>query len=572
MTSRARRLLKLALKIGVALGLLGAVALAAFSVWIEGHCLAPEPDLGPIKPAIVEDSVRTDADGTRRIGKAWTRVYRGVRVTYLAGPPFELGFANARLSQDVLEKQEDVLYASKDAFVPSRLLQAVGRKVLLFAGRHLPEHVADKRKLEILGLSRGGKPDRHAADAPLYHRVLHYHAIHDYAHHLIDNPLIQGHWDELRAGCSAFAATGAATREGHVLLARDFDMELGRIFDEEKVVYVVAPEGGIPFVSVAWSGMAGAVTGLNREGIACALNASASDDDAWEGEPVSLVVRDVLERAHTLDEAVAIIREAKVFVSDSFALASAREDRVLVVEKSPGRCAVREADAGLVLVANHFLAPEFANDQTNGKRQRQATTEERLARLRDLVPPLRGQLDPAVCVSVLRDRRGPGGRDVGLGNRGALDALIATHSVVIDATSRTLWVAAAPHTLGEYVPVALETLLQRGSLDPLDLSARAIPADPLLASGGYERHMTRRRKLLAARDALAAGDVAQARALADEARGFDPASYEPEEVLARVAAKEGRTDDARAHARASLERSPPFESLRDELRKLAETK
>ena len=202
---------------------------------------------------------------------------------YLAGPPFELGFANARLSQDVLERQEDILYKSKDTFVPWRAVQWVLRKAILFAGRHLPDDVSPARKLEILGLVRGSKPDRHAADAPLYHRVLHYHAIHDYAHLLIDNPLIIGHWDELQAGCTAFAATSAATREGHVLLARDFDMELGRIFDEEKVVLVVAPESGIPFVSVAWSGMAGAVTGLNREGIACALNAGASDDDAVHG-------------------------------------------------------------------------------------------------------------------------------------------------------------------------------------------------------------------------------------------------------------------------------------------------
>src|SRR5205814_857202 len=108
-------------------------------------------------------------------------------------------------------------------------------------------------------------------------------AIHDVAHMLIDSPFVHGHYDELRAGCSAFAASASATSDGHVLLARNFDFEAGRVFDEEKVVLVVEPRDGIPFVHVAWSGMVGAVSGLNREGIACALNASASDDDASVG-------------------------------------------------------------------------------------------------------------------------------------------------------------------------------------------------------------------------------------------------------------------------------------------------
>jgi hypothetical protein len=548
---------------------LALVGLAGFSVWIERNAFAPEPDLGGIQPAIANESVRVEKDGTTRLGKASSLTHRGVRYLYLAGPPFELGYENARLSQDVLERQEDVLYRSKDAFVPSRVLQWILRKVLLFMGRGLPEFVPEKRKLEVLGLARGSKPDRHADDAPLYHRVLHYHAIHDYVHLLMDNPVVYGHWDELRTGCSAFAATSEATRDRHVLLARDFDMELGRIFDEEKVVLVVNPESGIPFVSVAWSGMAGAVTGVNRAGIACVLDAAASDDDAFTGEPISFVVRDVLERAHTLDEAVAIIRDARVFVSDDFVLASAGEDRAVVVEKSPRRCAVRQAEGGLVLATNHFLCPEFSGDKANGKRRRDATTEERFARLTELVAPLRGSLSVPSCVSVLRDRRGPQGKDIGLGNRAAIDALIATHSVVIDATARTLWVAAAPHTLGPYFPVSLESVLEKGRIDPAELDRAAIPADPLLASGGYERHLKKRKTLLAARDALDGKDLDGAKKLAEEARALDPSAYEPEEILARVALAAGDRAAAAAHARAALERFPPFAGLREELTTLS---
>lgn len=546
--------------------LLLAGGLVAFSFWVESAAIAPEPVLASV-PRICDQLVYEQPAGVSRIAGSWSRVHRGVRFMKLQGEPFELGFANGKLSGDAPEKLEDVLYRAKDAFIPSKAAQWAVRKLVLFKQRNLASFIPEARQLEILGLTRAARRDRHSEDGPLYNRVLGYHAVHDVAHMLIDNPLIHGHYDELKAGCTAFAASKPATKDGHVLLARNFDFEAGRVFDEEKVVIACLPSKGIPFVHVAWSGMVGAVTGINAEGIACALNAGASDDDASCGRPVSLVVRDVLEQARTLDEAVAIIRAAPVFVSDSYVLASGREERTLVVEKSPGRCAVREAKEGLLLVANHFLTPEFANDETNGRRRHDATTEERLGRLDELTAPLRGHLDAKSALAILRDRRGPKGKDVGLGNRGAIDGLIATHSVIIDATDRVLWVSVAPHTLGHYLRVPLDAMLRDASWAPSDEGA--FPEDPLVASGEYEKHLTKRRKLLAARDALSAGDLARAKALAEEARLLDARFYEPEELLARIARESGDAAAAKEHAKAALDRVPPFATLRDELEALA---
>jgi hypothetical protein len=543
-----------------------AAALVALCVWIEHVAIAPEPVLST-RPSILDASVAQGV-GIQRLGPAWFSKQGSIRVLRLQGSPFELGYENARLSGEALERLEDVLFRAREAFVPSAALRWTLRKLILFTQRDLPDHFSEQRKLEVLGLARGSRPDRHADEAPLYHRILGYHAIHDVGHLLIDSPFVQGHYDEMGPGCTAFAAVGSATADGHALLARNFDFEAGRIFDEEKVVLAVEPEGKIPFLSVAWSGMAGAVTGVNREGIACVLNAGASDDDATSGTPVSLVVREVFERARTLDEAIEIIRSAHVFVSDSFTLVSARENRAAVVERSPGRCAVREAKDGLVLAANHFLAPEFKDDAANARRRHDATTEERYARLEELVPPLAGKLSVPECVSVLRDRRGPEGADVGLGNRGAICALIATHSVVIDATARTIWVSEGPHTLGRYVPFALDALLAGDGPDA-KAEARALPADPLLGDGGYDRHVDKRRALLAARAALSVEDYPKARAFAEKARLLDLRFYEAEELLARIADAEDKTDEARQHARAALDRAPPYASVRAELEALA---
>ena len=57
---------------------------------------------------------------------------------------------------------------------------------------------------------------------------------------------------------------------------------------------------------------------------------------------------------------------------------------------------------------------------------------------------------PRTVLELLRGKRGVGGVELGLGNRNSLDALIATHSVVADATTLILWVGEGPHLLGKF--------------------------------------------------------------------------------------------------------------------------
>ena len=89
---------------------------------------------------------------------------------------------------------------------------------------------------------------------------------------------------------------------------------------------------------------------------------------------------------------------------------------------------------------------------------------------------------------MLRDRKGVGGSPLPLGNRRAIDALIATHGVVMDATARVLWVSEGPHLVGRFVRFDLARLLDPSftptSADPLD---RRYPPGPDLHERGATR-------------------------------------------------------------------------------------
>ena len=444
------------------------IALVAFNVdaMVVQRVMPPSPELN--RPPILDAAVTTEPDGTRRLGPCWWRTHRGQHVLYVEGDAFTLGYCNSRLAGEVMARQEQALHDALDRLVPLPAVQHALVRALMLSQRDLPAHFTASERREVFGVA-SGYADRFRHKGPTYPRLLSYHAIHDISQSLIDNPLL---------ACTAFAASGPATTSGQTLLARNFDFEGGPVFDEDKIVLFYRPRHGVPFVSVVWAGMVGAVSGMNAEGIAIALNAAGSDDRAISGTPTTLLVRQVLQHARSLDDAIALLSAREVFVTDIFTLADGRSGEVAVVERTPGRVRVRR-DAAVVRATNHLLDDAFAGDAENERRRLEGTTGSRLQRLDALLAGLRGGLDARSAVGVLRDRRVGAGERVGLGHRGTIDALIAAHSVVFEPASGRMWVSTPPHTLGEYVAYDVDAVLAGGGLADLG----AIPADPLLASG-----------------------------------------------------------------------------------------
>ena len=66
------------------------------------------------------------------------------------------------------------------------------------------------------------------------------------------------------------------------------------------------PDEGIPFVSLAWAGMVGVVSGMNRAGVSVTVNGAPSDLPREVGTPAALVARDIMQHAHNLAEATPI--------------------------------------------------------------------------------------------------------------------------------------------------------------------------------------------------------------------------------------------------------------------------
>lgn len=452
-------------------------------------------------PAITENRLRLEeANGVRTAGKGWARVFggkpgvgNGVNVVQLAGTPEEIGTEHTTLLRDHMLANESVLwdgFSNVVPFTPARaLLFDLGR----YRYRNVQDGFPEPRRRELAAEARAFDPDPYASHMPTYPRMVFLHALYDIALSFEHSPLLgTGPSPHPKPrpqldGCTAFGLGPDATTDGHALFARAFDFEAADVFDRDKAVFVVRENGALPFASVSWPGLVGVVTGMNAEGVAVAVNGGRAGTPKTTGIPVAFALREVLSRAHDTAEAVAILNQQDVMVSHIVFVGDAK-GHFAVVERAPNTPAfVRSdfVDPVRVGITNHFEGP-LASDPSNVHVRETTTTLPRRARIDELLRSV-GPKSATVtsAVAMLRDHACAGSERCELGDRKAIDALIATHGVVFDLTAKTAWVSEGPHLSGRFVKIDLASIVSHENGPPADIDEASVPADDILGDARY---------------------------------------------------------------------------------------
>jgi hypothetical protein len=534
-------------------GVVALLALWAVMFGLMSHWVAKPPALAN-PPAIVSLLPETRGDRVY-LGQNWFGKRDGLPVLYLTGTPFEMGYANGVLTQKLIHRQEDSIVALLNHVAPWRWLQFTLEFFVTYKNRHITANITPDLQMEILGIA-SGCPDGHPEMGPLYNRILNYHGAQDISYMLMNSPLI-------RRGCTAFGAWGGATMEGHLLCGRNFDWEADPVFDEDRILIICEPKKGIPFISLAWAGMAGCVSGMNREGISIVVNGAPSHLPADGATPTCLVAREVLENAHNLAEATGIIHKRQVFVSAMFLVGSRADGKFIVIEKTPEKAAVREPEknADSLVCANQYLTAELKDDPINETYKRTDTSVSRFERMTQLLSGHTNRLDAAACAAILRDRRLPGGGFAGNGHRGSLNPLIATHSVVMDLTAGIFWAATPPHQLGRFVAFDLNRPEKL-------LPDQALPDDPMLAAGEYKNYLAAKDELSNGWRALKSGGLDAALASARAAEKSNPGFYQNSWLVAEVLFQQGKQAEAAEACHQALAGKPALAGERQRIERL----
>jgi hypothetical protein len=136
--------------------------------------------------------------------------------------------------------------------------------------------------------------------------------------------------------CTGFSLFGKAVADGHMYHGRVLDYLRGVGLEQNAVVVVYQPDYGNAWVNLGYAGFIGSVTAMNEKGIS--IGEMGGDGyGEWDGKPMAELVREVMEKADTLDDAVRIMRESARTCHYYYVISDGKTKQAVGIEATPGK-------------------------------------------------------------------------------------------------------------------------------------------------------------------------------------------------------------------------------------------
>jgi isopenicillin-N N-acyltransferase-like protein len=406
----------------------------------------------------------------------------GLWEIYIEGDGFERGVIEGKLNKELAEKQEIAFVNQIKKMIPSQGMLHYLKFFISFFNRNLDQYITKEYKEEIYGESLYAS-DQFDFIAPKYYRMLNYHAAHDIGHALQDK--------NMTVGCTAFGVWGTKSSDSTLLIGRNFDFYVGDEFAENKLINFIKPKNGYKLMMISWAGMIGTVSGMNEKGLTVTINAAKSEIPVSAATPISLVAREILQYAKNMDEAFAIAKKRKTFVSESILVGSLMDNRAATIEKTPSKTELYDpAFINSIVCANHYQSDAFLKEAINVENIEKSSSNYRFKHLTALLNQSE-TIDVPTAAAILRNQKGMDNKDIGMGNEKALNQLIAHHSVIFKPAKLQVWISTNPFQLGPYICYDLNQVFKKapGLSEKTELYEKqlSLPADPFLYSKAYKR-------------------------------------------------------------------------------------
>ena len=265
------------------------------------------------RAAVVSASQRiiagTEGKTIARCGAGWLEEINGYPVLHLKGTPYEMGYQHgALLKKSVTANMNRILNTEagqelvKIGPVSLKPRDAI-KTIIAIQAKFVPQKYFE----EIAGLSAGsGLDPEEAKMANFIPELFH---------------------------CSGFAISGAATKDGTLYHGRVLDYAIDWGLQEHAVIIVCEPNDGIPFVNVSYAGFVGSVTGMNAEHVAIG-EMGGSGLGHWQGVPMAFLLREGLEKGHTLEDVLSVFRDNPRTCEYYYVVSDAKTNEAVGMEAS----------------------------------------------------------------------------------------------------------------------------------------------------------------------------------------------------------------------------------------------
>lgn len=244
-----------------------------------------------------------------RSGKGRLEERDGTKVLFLKGTPEEMGTQHGTLMKKEVHQLVD------------RILYGVGVGSSLGKGRWFFGEIeeAQSRLQPFVGERHLREMDALAAASGLR----------------IEEVRLANFFPEL-FHCSGFALFGEATAGGRMFHGRVLDYMKGVGLEQNACVMVMQPDEGYAWVNVGYAGFLGTVTAMNEKHIAIG-EMGGKGEGHWDGKPMAQLMREVMEKAGTIEEAVEIMRSSPRTCEYYYVISDGTSKRAVGISATPDK-------------------------------------------------------------------------------------------------------------------------------------------------------------------------------------------------------------------------------------------
>jgi isopenicillin-N N-acyltransferase like protein len=273
-------------------------------------------------------------------GQGEMKHVNGMPVLFLRGTPSEIGEQYGVLAV----KNAPDLDGFQNNFFKDARIEGKAKLIMLLARRlttGMPKHHME----EIEAAIKVSKRDRDL--------VLFANSVYDLSSNM---------------GCSTVVVEKSRSKTGEPIFGRNFDWLASKGINEHTMLAIYQPAGKQAFATITISPVVGCISGMNEAGLAVTLNEihiTSSKDKAefnWEGVPVMLAFRRVLEDCKTVAEAEKLLNEMKRTTTACMTICD--KNGGAVFEISPKNLIVRKAVQDVCLCTNHFRSDALSTTST----------------------------------------------------------------------------------------------------------------------------------------------------------------------------------------------------------------
>lgn len=136
--------------------------------------------------------------------------------------------------------------------------------------------------------------------------------------------------------CSGFALNGSATVDGKMYHGRILDYMMGVGLEQNAVVMVVQPDQGNAWVNLGYAGFIGTVTAMNEKQVAIGEMGGGGEGN-WDGKAMAQLMREVMEKADTLEEAVALMENSPRTCEYYYVISDAKSGKSVGIAATPDK-------------------------------------------------------------------------------------------------------------------------------------------------------------------------------------------------------------------------------------------